>query len=329
MEKKYIIDSLLRGVVITQKNICYSVNYLNNDIVLKDLELNFVENLLNNIKKLFEKINLDLNNIMYMYKIGTISKRYWIKKKLLLKYSNKKKYSVYFEDLSKNDFITDIHKKQLILPIEAQYEKYEYLYLKEPFLHLQIKNLIIINEEKKMYKQINNYLEDYKKRIELMKNIEKLDLNYMNKILKLYDDYNSINNNKKTDKFLGIFKGNFTTDIKKNSIILVDSKKIQEKPLNKGLGFHNKNYFLGKIESDKDFVQIFSYIMVNFDDDLKQKILIEKNSKIGDLDELYNSQARKILKQIGLKKIVIDNKIKTKNQLLEYLIVNWTKIKDE
>jgi len=332
MEKKYIIHSLYRGVVATQKeeNIYYSVNYLNNCIVLRDLKLIFVINLFDNILNLFEKVNLKLDNIMYMYKMGTISKRYWTKKKLLLKYNKNKYYSCYFEDKSLLDNTpTGYHKKQLVLPIKAEYEVCNYLYLKEPFIHLQEKNIVIINEIKKMSEQINNYLENYNKRLELIKIIEKLELNDVKPILKWIADYNNINNYKKTNKFLGIFKGNFTTDINKNSIVLVEQKKIQEKPLNKGLAFHNKNYFLGKIESDKDFMQIFTYIIINFDDDLKQKILIERNSKIEALDELYNSQARKILNQIGIKEIIINNKIKTKKQLLQYLYDNWLEIREK
>ena len=259
-------------------------------------------NIINLQNYVIKELKIKLANIMYMYKMGTIAKRYWTKKKLTLHFSNKRNYvSSYLKD--ENDY----HKNILVTAGESD-SKIKQNILKDG-ISFTIKN---INNDKGIIIENNvlNYLEH-------------------EKVIKGMEIFNKFDVVKTTEKSLWIVRQNFTTDIKKNSISLVDRNKIIEGQLIKGIGLHTNEFKFFQINSDKSFFLVYSYILLNFDDDLKQRKLIEGNTTIKKLDKIYLDLIKKNLEQIGINKIVIVNKIQTKKELLEYLSENWIKIKKE
>ena len=277
----------------------------------------------------FYNMILENYSIIFMKPTMNLTKRYYTKKKLK-KLFMKKHYSVESENNNEygiNSQLFNGHHKQLLIPIKSE-NCLEYLN-KSTFVQIHLENnKIIVNEANNFITKLDISLQNQNSKFKIMEKVKMLKLNNTNKLFDYYNNYGIINFKKK-NKIIGIVNMNYTTNIKKNSLILVNSNKIKEQPLNKGIGLHTKMLLFGKINSDKDFVQVFTYIMINFNDDLKQKILIEQNTEIEDLEKLYNAQAQKILNQIGIKEIIINNKIKTKNQLLQYLYDNWLEIREK
>ena len=292
----------------------------NMDLLEKDME-KIDRKLVISIILIYKKL-LDLiwTGIVYMYKVGDVAKRYWTKKKLFLKYNFKRDYSsnvlVEGNDVNKN------HRQEILIPMKLEEENN----LNNLFSHIKIIDSKVV--EVKEVKDIKIQIDKAIKEINIEKEVIEVFPRYkVNNILKMYEEYNENKINiELKKKGIGIILLNYTTS-NKNSIPIVLPNKIKEGKLNKGLYLHINNVLFTRIRTDKEFIQVFTYIIRNIKDDLSQRIIIERNTYIKDIDNFYNKNAEKILMQIGIKRIIIENNIKTKAELLEYLYDNWEQIR--